>query len=259
MRFLRPRSIVLASLLLSVSVAAQQPAPRDPQAVALLASSFAAMEGQNLPVIQDTQATVQLTVLRDRKPVSAPATLKTLGKDMLRVESESLEGKSVFVMNGQGAAMKVGFEEPQRIPRMSVAGVGITHVPVLSILADWADPGIKLEYLGAEKEEAGAYHHVRMQRRLADGHSLGEYESPCDIYLDPLTFLVAKLVYSVRPPANLLLSEPIEVHYGEYRNVSGILVPFHVTYTLKGQLLSEYRITSFAVNQRPSETDFEVK
>lgn len=98
-----------------------------------------------------------------------------------------------------------------------------------------------------------------MQRPLPEGTGLGDFDAPCDLYIHPDTLLVAKLVYHIRAPQNLLQTVPIEVTYEDYRFISGIAVPFRVTYSLRGQTLSQYQVTSFGVNQGARESDFNVR
>jgi hypothetical protein len=54
-------------------------------------------------------------------------------------------------------------------------------------------------------------------------------------------------------------TEPIEIHYDDYRNVAGILIPFHVTYFVRGQVRCEYQIQFFTMNQGAQPTDFELR
>ena len=87
-----PFSLIL--LLAAPHLGAQQALQRDPQAATLLARSFAAMGGANLPAIQDTQATAQVTAMQDGTPATSATTFKTLGTRMLRIESDTPAGRS---------------------------------------------------------------------------------------------------------------------------------------------------------------------
>jgi hypothetical protein len=139
-----------------------------------------------------------------------------------------------------------------------VAGAGITHIPLLSILSDWNDPTMSLEHIGLEKLGDTPVHHVRITPPKEDG-APKELESPCDIFLDQQSFLPLRLIYLTRPPANLRVSAPVEVIYSDYRAVAGIAVPHQVRYTVRGQFLREYRVTSFAVNRGAQASDFELR
>lgn len=240
-------------LLLASAMAGQEPVRRDPEGVSILQIAFQAMGGANLASVRDTRSVVHFTSYRDGKQESGEAVLKTYGRTM---SSGEVSGRVVFTMDDRRGAVNEGSGESKRVPRMAVASAGITQIPVLSVLADWGSPDVRIEYLGLEKGDAGAFHVVRMQRKLPEDLPFGEFDLPCDFYIDSQTYLVAKLIYRMRPPINLLHSEPVEIHYGDYRPAGEIAVPFHVTYFIRGQRLSEYRVTAFATNQGAQPADF---
>ena len=258
MRTHRVPLFLLLALGLVVSAYGQQLSRRDLQALVILQTSFAAMGGGNLVAIRDTEILAQVTAPRDDGMAMSAVKMWTLGTRNLRIESTSADGPAVLVVNEQAASMKAGGEAAQFIPRRSVANGGITHIPLLSILSDWSDPSTQLEYVGIEKLGNSPVHHVRITQPVpADVPK--EVESPCEIFIDSQSLLVVKLVYLMRPPENLRISVPVEVTYSDYRPTAGIAVPFQIRYTLRGQLLRQYQVTSFAVNRGAQASDFDVK
>ena len=250
-----PAVLCLTVCLLSLCAAAQSPPQRDAQAVLVLSQSVDTLGGRNLGAIRDTYA--ELTVkTRDGDQFSYySATLKTLGNKKWRIESQDPQGPSVFIVNDGRGQLAAG-AETESFSGLSVAEAGNWLIPLFSILSDWRDPNLRIEYQGAE--QGGSIHHIRVQR-VTENKGWEEVFRPSDLYLDAQTLLPVKLTYSLHPPANLLVDIPVEVEYSQYRNISGILVPFHVTYSIRGRLMLEYNFTSFAVNQGASEADFALR
>ncbi|SRR6266566_3858336 len=211
-----------------------------------------------LSAIHDTLIQAQVTVPRKDGPVTTGVTIRTMGTSSLRVEASPADGPSILTLNNQQAWLKVGTDPAEYIPRVAIASAGITYVPLLSILANWSDPGMRVEYIGLEKLGISTAHHVRLTPPLEDDLP-PELESPCDIFIDPLSFLVLKLIYVIRPPASLVNKVSLEIAYSDYRAVSGILIPYRLTHTINGQLARDYRVTSFSVNLGAQPGDFEVR
>lgn len=251
-------AVVLAVSFLAFPLSAQDSPRREPQAVALLARSHAAMGGANLPAIRDTEFEADIVSSRPGSVSSIAVTVKTLGTNSLRIESNSSAGPSVFVVNNQRASARAGSGEIQFLSRASVANGGITQIPVLSVLSRWNEAGASLEYVGLEKLDGTEAHHVRLTPPLAADFPK-ELQSPCEVYIDVQSLLVLKLVYLVRPPKNLKVSVPVEVVYSDYRAASGLVIPFQMKYTMRGQQLRQYRIKSFSVNQGAQPADFELR
>jgi len=230
--------------------------PRDPQAIVALQLAEMAMGRASATALQDTSATVRIVSGNPDMPATT-GTIRTLGRDRLRTDWTSSEGASWHIVNATGSFLKLGTKEERFISRKSLPGGGITHLPMLSTVSEWADFRTKLEYLGPEQDGAQTFLHVRILRPASIPNT-GEFDEPIEIFLDPQTALIHKVVFPVRAPVNLLISEPMEVVYRDYRVVAGMAVPFRVTYRVRGNLLSECEITSFAVNQGVNPNDFEV-
>ena len=252
MRRLRIMFILVLSLVFCSTLIAQQSPPRDPQAVAILQRSFVAMGGANLAAIRGTEIQAQVAVPKDGGISVSPATIKTLGFQNFRFES----GTSLFIANDQAASIQTGAETPQSLSRRSIGKAGITHLPLLSILADWNEPTMRAEYIGIVKLGNATAHQVRLTPSVS-ADIPKELESPCEIFIDPQSLLVIKLIYLLRAPGNLRFSAPMEVFYSDYRTFGGIAVPFVVTYKFRGQLTQEYRVTSVSFHHGLQVSDFQ--
>ncbi|MGH9685400.1 MAG: hypothetical protein ACRD4S_17535 [Candidatus Acidiferrales bacterium] len=258
----RSVSAILLFALFSPVVFAQSSAPtpqppvRDPQAVATLQSAFSAMGGQNLAQIQDTKMTTQQT---SPDGTSSAVTFTTSGTTMLRVETQSSDGTSIFVMNATTPSSQNDGAAVENVPWLSVSGGGITHIPLLSVLSYWSQPGTTLQYVGLEQLGTQSVYHIRIQRPLDGSYGLGPNDVPCDLYIDAKTLFLSRLVYPLRSPGNLTAIARVAVDYSNFKVSNGIAVPYTIISTVNGQLLNEQQVVSFAVNVGTSASDFDLR
>lgn len=257
MPLLRSCLFALWSLLCLSSASAQQTAQQDPQALSILAQSFTAMGGQNLAAIHDTRTVVQFSSAGDAGAYAA--TITTRGSTMLRVDSQPPEGSYTLVIASDYAASQEAGQPVKVYPRLSFGCVAITHLPVITLLSQLSNPAAKIQYAGLEPDGNSALHHVSIQCPLNPADGLGDYDAPIDIYIDSGTLLTRKISSAVRAPSNLKSTVPIQALYGDYRAVTGILVPFLVQYTLNGNPDTQQQVTTFSVNVSTSQTDFTLR
>ena len=215
------------------------------------------MGAASLPSILDTKMEAQVSTIGRDVSSTSTVTLQTMGNHFLRTESSAADGISVSTMNDKEAWTKPANGPPEFLPRESFGG-GITHIPLLSVLSDWSQPGMRIDYLGLEKLDAFTVHHIRLTPAIEVG-APKELESPSDIYIDQQSLFVLKMIYLVRSPNDLKQSVMMEVAYQDYKVVSGIAVPYHVIYTIHGQPVEEYRVSSFVVNVGIQENTFSLK
>jgi hypothetical protein len=80
-----------------------------------------------------------------------------------------------------------------------------------------------------------------------------------DLYLDSSTFLPVSITFSIHPDNNALLDVPVEVHFSDYRKVSGVQVAFHVQKFISNQLTLDVSFQTVSLNTGLSTTDFAVQ
>lgn len=73
-------------------------------------------------------------------------------------------------------------------------------------------------------------------------------QSTTDIGLDPNTMLPAVLAFNVHPDNGAQFFIPIEVHYSNYQNVSGAMIPFLIQRYVNNSLQLEITVESAQVN-----------
>jgi hypothetical protein len=262
MRINRAMIFPLAILLLNTATLAQVVTPvprRDPQALTILQRSLSAMGGVAAVNVRDTVAGVQGTTLGVDGRSTFTATLKTLGLRRFKMESSTADGPFVLVVTDAGAASKSGGREVNSVPTKMVANGGILHIPLLSVLAEWVQADRVLEYVGLETIGSENVHHIRLQRPRPLTDTAAEEAPPFDLFVSTRTMLLVRLIYPMHSPSNIRISEPVTVDYSDYRFVSGLAIPFSVTQTIRGQVIKEFQVTSFAVNQGLAQSEFELR
>lgn len=251
--FVRILILLVASLLLIPAAFTQTPPLKDPKAVALLQESLQAMGGLNLELITDLHAELTLKSKNGRQFVEGTARLKTLGRKMWRTDANGAAGVVATIFNGQNVHSRRD-SGTEHFLALSQAEAGNWWFPWLSILGEWSEPDVQVEYLGIE----GTEHKIRL-RRSAPQTEFGDIHEPCDVFLDSTTMLPTRLTYQRHPADNLLRDIPAEVRYSDYRTVGGIQAPFQLSYSMRGALIFESRIVNLAANQGTAETDFSLE
>lgn len=248
--------VVLVAVWAFVSTGSFASDIQDPQAVAVLSSSYQAMGGDIVSTIQDTHATVQVTGTDDNgNSLQESVTIETAGQNVNMTNATA--GVVVVVNDDQ---MSITTESGTTVmTRLSLGNAGVVHLPLFSALADWSNPQVILEYVGLEQAGSTSVHHVRMQRRFSQNLGLGTYDEPCDFYIEAQSLLLIKLTYVQRAPSDLSVTIPVEIDYANYQLTAGIMVPMSVTYVVNGTDVNPQVVTSFAVNQGTQPTDFQLR
>lgn len=122
----------------------------------------AAMGGRALTDNHGTVSLVDLqTTNRDGAKTIQRVTFKTLGKERVRIEARTAQGQSALVTSGGRASVEAdGDKRPY--PRRALGAIRVPHLPLLSILSDFRDDRIKIEYHGVQEARHGGFHHVRI-------------------------------------------------------------------------------------------------
>jgi hypothetical protein len=68
--------------------------------------------------------------------------------------------------------------------------------------------------------------------------------STVDLFLSPDTFLPATSEFSTHPDNNSNIDIPVLISYSDYRQVSGVAVPFHITKSLNGTVVLDVTVST---------------
>ena len=113
-------------------------------------------------------------------------------------------------------------------------------------------PNVSVAYLGPDTSKGATLLHVQVAR-LLPGQSAGataliQSLSTMDIYFDPQSFLPLVLDFNTHPDTDANQNLPVEIQFGNYQNLNGALVPFHIQKFLQRTLLLDLTMSSVLVN-----------
>ncbi len=254
MRLVGRAPFVLASVLISTSMAAQQAPQRDPQALAILTQSQAAM-ASSLAAIQDALAQGTIAFADGR---TGTLTIKSKGSDRLRHEVNVDGRQTVVVTNrGKGHTILGGVRRP--LPLWVAAYQRPDHIPALSRLSDFVQPNAKIAYLGLVEVAGRPAHHIRLSASPTDGTpaEIEEIISEFHVFVDAQSGLLVKTMGYDFSPEIIENRTPVETYYTDYRSLGGLLIPYHLSRHVRGQKFYEITLTNVALNVGLADTEFE--
>jgi hypothetical protein len=218
---------------------------RDPQAIALLARSVAAMA--TAAGVQDTQATGTFSIAGDTSPF--PIRLLSKGLRQARIETKSDDGTTELVLNQGTAVVTNPSGKSQHLNGINTAAHRVSHIPSLSVLASFTDNSTSVRYLGSDLVNGNpadilelclAPSHPSTNSFLADA-------STSKLYIDQATATVSKIEFH-RFAENSSHRQKIEVFFSDYQNDSGLLIPHTQRAFADGVFESELKLQSVQLN-----------
>jgi hypothetical protein len=85
---------------------------------------------------------------------------------------------------------------------------------------------------------------------------LVQHLSQMDLFLDPMTFLPAKLSFDVHPDNNALIDIPVVVQFSDYKLLGGVSVPLHIQKYINGTLAIDINVRDGNINSGTQQSDF---
>lgn len=117
------------------------------------------------------------------------------------------------------------------------------------------------EYIGTEMVEGHSVSHLRfhMAARGKSKHqdAVEELLSESHVFIDSATNRVVSIRTWVFSPETVENRSVWEAVYSDYRDVDGVLMPFHIQDHIAGQPHRETVLTSVQTDANISETDFQ--
>jgi hypothetical protein len=255
-------AVLIVLSVLPLSLLAQQPAQtaiapqRDPQAIAVLRQSFAAMGGA-LPA--DSVAAGTVTLVEGSSTNEGAIRIVTRGPDQ-SVEDITLPNDHRVVVYSRLAAAETR-AGTTKVARLELAASSQTVDFPLPLIA-WAlnSPDAMASYVGLEQVNGESVHHIRIWNGFASNaalKSLSEF-SIRDVWIDSSKFLPMKIAYLRRTAGGAVPRIPVEVSYTDFRSVSGVLYPYLIQKNFNGTPWLTITITNVKLNAGLSDTDFPV-
>jgi len=283
------RRLVLILCLVSVPALAQttstsSPPTSDPQAVALLQKSLAALTGNAL--ISDATLTGTVQRVAGSNNETGTVLLRTTALGDSRIDMTFPGGNRNEIRNHAGSPLATssastisGTQSPQPVGA-TLDPNGTVHPMALNNLRSdptWFFPPFTLErvshvpsyvlsYIGEETHEGEAVLHVFAyetfpQTTIPNSQfvTIMKHLSGIDLYFDPTTFLPIALAFDIHSSDNLFVDIAEEIRFSQYQTVNGVRIPFHVQRYINNGLGLDLQFSGLTMNSGVPATTFAIE
>lgn len=233
-------------------------APKDPQATALAQRALAALGATNLSPGETVLASGTLTV-SGTYPIVFPILMKSRGTDQLRSELTTSKGVRVTIIRGGYGKIVQPDGTFRWLSTENTVSQRVAYIPALSLLAEHQTTTTSAQYIGTTSLEGGS----------ADVIALAVYEQTGPItaseqstntrklfYIDHDTGLVLRVQemhYSENGSGD---SQSEETRYSDYRQIQGVMIPFHQQTYVNGQVMFDLALSDVTFGALLSDSDF---
>jgi hypothetical protein len=214
------------------------------------ATAMGAAQGE-LPIV------AQGTLTASGEQAPRTVTIKTHGRRLFRQDQTTpgRDGESWVINNGEG--FRLSGSQKEKMASHVVRYFRPEHLPALSCTPDLNK--VDVAVAGQEQVNGRAVHHLKLVTKPlnAKGQGVEAALSEYHAYIDTQTLMVLKTSSFVFSPTNLQNRSVWETYYSDYRNVHGMLVPFHVENYLDGQKIQDIVFSDVQVGMSLSNAEFE--
>jgi len=260
--------LVFVSLanLASAQQASTQTTASNPQALAFLQKSLAALTGGQSLTDVTLSGTARRIAGSDND--TGPAVFKALAPGASRIDLSLSSGPRWELANATTATPVGAWSGPDGISHAMVFHNLLTEpawfFPAFAIARRLLDPSFAVTYIGQETRNGQAVEHISVSQSscLPDppGGVSFAHLTKLDFYLDSITLLPAAIAFNIHPDNNALLDLPVEIDFSDYRVValasSSSRVPFHIQKLLNNTLILDFQAHSFTPNSGLSASIF---
>ena len=257
MRLFRSASLVICSLLISASIAAQTPPPRDPQAVAILQHSLAAMGGV---VPGDSVATGAIRLVAGSRIETGSIRILTRGLDQTAEHTDTQLGRRAVIYS-RGLANEIEGAAVRRLQLELAVTSQSPDFPVGLLTATFRNASAGIQYVGLETLGGSAVHHIRFWNTFPAWRRsthLAQF-SLKHLWIDVASGLPRKVAYDRRAALGSAPRIAVEVSFSNYRNIGGVLYPLVIEKSLNGTPWATITVGSVVFNTGLSDADFPVQ
>jgi hypothetical protein len=256
-------TLLSASLAFSSALAGQTatPAPKDPQAVAVLTQALNSAGGTSaVSAILDFTAAGNITYYWANQQVAGSVTVKGRGMTQYRIDVQLNPGTRTAVVNNGAAWVKEADGSVRQLLSQHSENSGGVCFPYQQIAAALADPSVHITDLGTLTEDGQQMRGIRLQNSLAaSGDRLGVRTKlgQTDLLIDPTSFLVLRLRDTVPSRSLTAPRASHDLIFSDYRQVNGVQFPFSVTQTIGHQPTDTIQFDHVTFNTGLSDSDFQ--
>lgn len=246
MRVLHPAVLLLLCLAIPATLAAQQPASlatiaqvsaaqprppvRDPQAVAILNKSLAAMGGAPA----DSVATGKITIVAGSLTTQGTVRVLTRG---LNQSSEQIQTPDISstVTYSSGKATEVQSSAASPLPLERAVTSQAPEFPSALLSAALVNPDLAYQFVGIEAVDGIQAAHVRFWNTFSSDPDLQQLAdfTTTDLWISAGSALPYKLSYTQHEGGGDAPQAPVDIYYSDYRTVNGVLYPYLIKKSLK--------------------------
>jgi hypothetical protein len=248
--FVSASVLLFWSLGASRGLAAPQTVARDPQALALIASSLKALTGGTAVNDVIVQTTAAYVAGSDEE--TGTATLTASGNQLSLVQLNLSGGPRQEIRNGPAGAWSGPDGTAHSTATHNCWTDASWFFPVLTLEAVADDPQTSVSYLGTDTSKGRPLLHLRVTRapagQAANVTALILGLSAMDIYFDPQSFLAVVLDFNAHPDADAGTNLPVEIQFGDFQSMSGVLVPLQIQKYLQSSLLLNLVVSKVSIN-----------
>lgn len=257
-------ALPLGFVLAVVSAPAQQSSPptvlapqRDPQAIAILQQSVAAM-ATSTPT--DSSATGTVNVVEGSTTQGGSIQILTLGTSYTS-EVQNLTGGQRSVIYSNGDALESTPTQSANPPLELIVTDQCADfpLPLLQALLNTAD--VSIVYVGPEIQNDQPVQHIREWKTFQSKPSLQKLApfSTRDIWISSASGLPVEIAYTRRAGGGSVPGIPVAIFYSNYSNVNGVLYPFEIKKSLNGTPWTTISISSVSFNNGLAASKFQVE
>lgn len=230
---------------------------RDPQAVAIMQQSIAAM-ANNTP--SDSSASGAAAITEGSTAKTGTIQILTRGSGQT-AETITLSDTQRAVIYSNGNALEVDGNQSVSPPMESIVTDQCPDFPLPLLLGFLNNQDEAFLYIGQETVDAVTVQHIQVWNTFASVphiQQLGSF-SVRDIWFSSATGFPVKIAYTRRAGGGAVPSFLVEVTFANYTNVNGILYPFQISKSYNGTPWEAITIQSVTFNTGLTDAQFQVQ
>ena len=232
-------------------VIAQSQPTSDPQALTLAAQSISTLTGGTTVSDVTLTGTATWTVGTDSETGSA--TLWALGAGESRMDLTLNSGIRSEIRDASSGIAQGNWKALTGATGLSASQNCMTDAvwffPALGSIA--VQPNVVLSYVGQENRNGAAVQHLQSYVYQSSGSTTPptpQQLSTMDFYLDAASLLPVATVFNAHPDNDASTNISVEVDFGTYQNIGGIVVPTHIQRYVQGTLMLDLSVSTASFN-----------
>ena len=230
---------------------------RDPQAVAVLQRSVAAM-ASTTP--SDSSASGTVTIVEGSTIQTGPIQILTRGTGQASETLTLPQGQRAVIYSNGDAKEVNGAQSSNPVLELIVTDQ-CPDFPLPLLLSALNNSDFAFHYVGQETLNAASVQHIQIWNTFASNPRLQKLApfSQRDLWFDSTSSLPLRIGYSRRAGGGAVPAIPVEIFFSDYRNLGGVLYPFQINKSINGTPWQTITIQSVSFNTGLTDSEFQVE